>query len=143
MTALAEPAAMAISTEHLKPDNHVIVLFGASGDLARRKLLPGLYQLALAGLLPERYRIIGSTRATTALGHEEFGAAARAAVDEFGRGVDSEEEWERFAQTLSFAAADGHDATALVAAVERAEREVGGAARRLYTSRCHRRRFQR
>jgi glucose-6-phosphate 1-dehydrogenase len=52
-----------------------------------------LYQLALAGLLPERYRIIGSTRATTALGHEEFRAAARAAVDEFGRGVDSEEEF--------------------------------------------------
>jgi glucose-6-phosphate 1-dehydrogenase len=130
MTTLAEPATTAISAEPLKPDDHVIVLFGASGDLARRKLLPGLYQLALAGLLPERYRIIGS--ATTSREHEEFRAAARAAVDEFGRGVDSEQEWERFAQTLTFAATDGHDATALVAAVERAERQLGGAPRRLY-----------
>jgi glucose-6-phosphate 1-dehydrogenase len=32
---------------------HVIVLFGATGDLARRKLLPGLFHLAQAGLLPE------------------------------------------------------------------------------------------
>ena len=42
-----------------KPDNHVIVLFGATGDLARRKLLPGLFHLHAAGLLPKEYRIIG------------------------------------------------------------------------------------
>ena len=41
------------------PDNHVIVLFGATGDLAKRKIIPGLFHLASAGLLPERYRIIG------------------------------------------------------------------------------------
>ena len=35
------------------PDNHVIVIFGITGDLARRKILPGLYHLAVAGLLPE------------------------------------------------------------------------------------------
>lgn len=34
------------------PDNHVIVIFGATGDLARRKILPGLFHLATAGLLP-------------------------------------------------------------------------------------------
>ena len=37
-----------------RPDNHVIVIFGITGDLARRKILPGLYHLAVAGLLPER-----------------------------------------------------------------------------------------
>jgi glucose-6-phosphate 1-dehydrogenase len=36
-----------------RPDNHVIVLFGETGDLARRKLLPGLYHLSVAGLLPD------------------------------------------------------------------------------------------
>ncbi|MDQ3351522.1 MAG: glucose-6-phosphate dehydrogenase, partial [Actinomycetota bacterium] len=41
-------------------DPHVIVLFGATGDLARRKLLPGLLHLARAGLLPE-CRIIGTS----------------------------------------------------------------------------------
>ena len=35
-----------------RPDNHVIVLFGASGDLAKRKLLPGLFHLHAAGLMP-------------------------------------------------------------------------------------------
>ncbi len=46
-----------------RPDNHVIVLFGATGDLAKRKLLPGLFHLHAAGLLPHEYRIIGSSPA--------------------------------------------------------------------------------
>ena len=44
-----------------RPDNHVIVLFGATGDLAKRKLLPGLFHLHAAGLLPKEYRIIGAS----------------------------------------------------------------------------------
>ena len=40
-----------------RPPNHVIILFGATGDLARRKLLPGLFHLAAAGLMPDRYQI--------------------------------------------------------------------------------------
>ena len=39
---------------------HVMVLFGATGDLARRKLLPGLFHLSQAGLLPE-FRIVGTS----------------------------------------------------------------------------------
>ena len=39
---------------------HVIVLFGATGDLARRKLLPGLLRLSYSGLLPE-YQIVGTS----------------------------------------------------------------------------------
>ena len=46
-----------------RPENHVIVLFGATGDLARRKLLPGLFHLHAAELLPRDYRIIGSSPA--------------------------------------------------------------------------------
>lgn len=42
------------------PDDHVIVLFGATGDLARRKLLPGMFRLAEAGLMPERFVVIGT-----------------------------------------------------------------------------------
>jgi glucose-6-phosphate 1-dehydrogenase len=41
-------------------DDRVIVLFGATGDLARRKLLPGLFHLHVSGLLPREYRIVGS-----------------------------------------------------------------------------------
>jgi glucose-6-phosphate 1-dehydrogenase len=64
-------------------DDHVIVLFGATGDLARRMLLPGLFRLARAGLLPARYRIIGSAR--SALTDDEFRQHARSAVAEFGK----------------------------------------------------------
>ena len=41
------------------PEDHVIVLFG---DLAKRKLLPGLFHLHTAGLMPEGFRIIGTSR---------------------------------------------------------------------------------
>src|SRR6187200_2523580 len=44
------------------PEDHVIVLFGALGDLARRKLLPGLFHLDQAGLMPTGYKIIGTSR---------------------------------------------------------------------------------
>ena len=49
------------------PDNHVIVLFGATGDLAKRKLLPGLFHLAKSGLLPDSYQVIGSAPAKFAV----------------------------------------------------------------------------
>ncbi|MGW7004934.1 hypothetical protein ACWGCW_19525 [Streptomyces sp. NPDC054933] len=52
------------------PDDHVIVLFGATGDLAKRKLLPGLFHLANAGLLPRNCRIVGSAPAKSALRDE-------------------------------------------------------------------------
>jgi Glucose-6-phosphate dehydrogenase, NAD binding domain len=43
-----------------RPDDRVLVLFGGTGDMARRKLLPGLFHLHVAGLLPREYRIVGS-----------------------------------------------------------------------------------
>ena len=54
----------------VKPDNCTIIIFGASSDLAARKLFPSLYELALWGNLPDDYHIIGVGRA--ALSHEEF-----------------------------------------------------------------------
>ena len=65
-----------------RPDEHVIVLFGATGDLARRKLLPGLFHLFAAGLLPGKCRIVGSAR--RALTSEQFREHARQSVAEFG-----------------------------------------------------------
>ena len=65
-----------------RPDNHIIVLFGATGDLARRKLLPGLFHLAAADLMPDRYQIIGSSRRDVT--DEQFCELAREAITEFG-----------------------------------------------------------
>jgi glucose-6-phosphate 1-dehydrogenase len=113
-----------------RPDGHVIVLFGATGDLARRKLLPGLYHLFAAGLLPEGCRIVGSAR--RALTGEQFREHARQPVAEFGTTKPAGEAWRAFARALSFGSAQPGDTAPLVAAIGRAEDELGGPPRRLF-----------
>ena len=115
-----------------KPDNHVIVLFGATGDLARRKLLPGLFHLHAAGLLPKEYRIIGVSPHNAALTTEQFREHAEQACTDFCITKPTDPSWPSFAERVSFAAADPDDTTDLVEAVERAEKEIGGPVRRLY-----------
>src|SRR6266511_3112573 len=111
-------------------DDHVIVVFGATGDLSRRKLLPGLFHLARAGLLPARYRIIGSAR--SALTDDEFRRRAKDAVTEFGRAKPTGEAWRAFANSLFFAAAEPTQPQPLLDAVEAAEKAIGGHPRRLF-----------
>jgi glucose-6-phosphate 1-dehydrogenase len=65
------------------PKDQVIVLFGATGDLAKRKLLPGMFHLAQVGLMPERFRIIGAAR--KGIGDEEFQRLAREAIEDADR----------------------------------------------------------
>ena len=115
-----------------RPDDHVIVLFGATGDLARRKLLPGLFHLFHAQLLPDRFRIIGSSPKAFAISDEAFREHAKDAVQQFGRTPPTGSNWDEFAQFLSFAVAERGDARGLVAAVEHADEQIGGSARRLY-----------
>ncbi|MBO0833041.1 MAG: glucose-6-phosphate dehydrogenase, partial [Actinobacteria bacterium] len=116
------------------PDDHVIVLFGATGDLAKRKLLPGLFHLAVAGLLPRQYRIIGTSPASFAMSSDEFRDHARQAVESFcnTKPADEPDCWTEFQQRLSFAAADPGAASALTDEVKRAEKEIGGPVRRLF-----------
>src|SRR5271165_4291488 len=89
-----------------RPDDHVIVIFGATGDLAKRKLLPGLFHLAVADLLPQKYRIIGSSPASFAISNEEFRARAKQAAQDFCISKPTGDEWATFEQRLSFASAD-------------------------------------
>src|SRR5256885_9959805 len=114
-----------------RPDPHVIVLFGVTGDLARRKLLPGLFHLAAAGLLPERYRIVGTARSRrfSEAGFKEY---AHDAVAEFATVKPTGDAWRTFEDALSFAAADRSDPAPLVSAVQAAEREIGGRPPRLF-----------
>jgi len=115
-----------------RPDNHVIVLFGATGDLAKRKLLPGLFHLHAAGLLPKEYRIIGSSPPQYALTDEQFKEHAEQACDDFCITKPTDPSWPSFAERLSFGAAEPGNTTALEEAVQRAEKEIGGPVRRLY-----------
>ena len=59
-TAPANPFAQDV--EQPLPDPTTLVIFGAGGDLAARKLLPAVYNLLVAGLLPERTRVLGVAR---------------------------------------------------------------------------------
>jgi glucose-6-phosphate 1-dehydrogenase len=106
----------------------VLVLFGARGDLAGRKLLPGLYRLARAGLMPEDFRIIGSGRHGP---DGEFADEVSAALTEHGGGQPTGEAWRAFARRLSFVASAADDGDALAAAVAAARGELGEGSRTL------------
>ena len=60
-----------------------LVIFGATGDLARRKLLPALYNLAHEGALPERFNLVGVARSD--MPHGDFRAMAVEAIRQFSR----------------------------------------------------------
>ena len=74
---------------------HVIVLFGATGDLAKRKLLPGLLRLTQAGLLKDA-RIVGTSLED--IDTASSSAAPYDACAEFGKGELDDGKWERFAR---------------------------------------------
>jgi glucose-6-phosphate 1-dehydrogenase len=88
---------MVPSDESVQP--HVIVLFGATGDLARRKLLPGLLRLHEAGLLTNA-RIIGTS--LDDLEDTDFLKLARQACEEFGKGEITDARWAPFGAMLSY-----------------------------------------
>ena len=106
-----------------------MTLFGATGDLSRRKLLPGLFRLSSAGFIPG-CRIIGvSLEDMTAEAFREFG---REALREFSAHKVSEEAWSTFAANLDYLPI-GAGTAALKAAVAEAEASFGGAeVRRLH-----------
>jgi glucose-6-phosphate 1-dehydrogenase len=106
----------------------VVVLFGATGDLAKRKLLPGLFHLINAGFIPG-CRVIGVS--LDDMDAEGFKKIAREALDEFSTRKASPSDWEAFAALLDYVPlAAGPQA--LKAAVERAEQSIGTESRRLH-----------
>src|SRR5215218_880198 len=69
--------------ERLPVHPTTLVIFGASGDLAKRKLLPAIYNLAHEGALPERFNLIGCAR--SGWSDDEFRGVARDAITKFSR----------------------------------------------------------
>ncbi|HMK09992.1 MAG TPA: glucose-6-phosphate dehydrogenase [Acidimicrobiales bacterium] len=114
------------------PDDHVIVLFGATGDLAKRKLIPGLYHLAAAGLLPKRYRIIGTSPAQFAITAAQFRKHAKESIREFGIVRPTGETWKTFEASLDFGASDPENPKPLIDAVAKAKANIGGTPRLLH-----------
>jgi glucose-6-phosphate 1-dehydrogenase len=110
------------------PDSHsapvIFVLFGATGDLAKRMVLPAFATLAALGLLPPEWRLIGSGRGDVS--HEDFAADVRHSLTEFGQ-VPNASEWPAFRDRLRFAGGDfasaGHGA--LLAEIADARKALG------------------
>jgi len=107
---------------------HVIVLFGATGDLAKRKLLPGLAYLDDSALAPD-IRVVGT--AMEDMTTEEFRTHARDAVRSFGTHTLTDEAWARFADRLTYVPQSAGP-EGLTAAVKAAETALGPDVRRLH-----------
>ncbi|HUQ33826.1 MAG TPA: glucose-6-phosphate dehydrogenase [Pyrinomonadaceae bacterium] len=83
----------------------IVVIFGASGDLTKRKLVPALYRLVQERLLPAEFAIVGLAR--TEMSTDEFRARMKEAVVEFSEDKRVDEEvWDSFAQGLHYLTAD-------------------------------------
>ena len=106
----------------------VVVLVGATGDLAKRKLIPGLYHLSSSGFIPD-CKVIGVS--LDSLSIEDFQALCRESLEAFtSRGVDAES-WEAFKSLLDYVPLSA-GAKALEKAVLTAEKSFSGESRRLH-----------
>ncbi len=110
------------------PGPHVIVIFGASGDLSKRRLLPGLFHLHQADFLTD-CRIIGASR--SAFDDDSFRDLAREACETFSHEPIADRTWDEFMCKLSYVVL-GEGPTALAEAVSKAEGEIPRPARRLH-----------
>jgi glucose-6-phosphate 1-dehydrogenase len=114
------------------PEAGILVVFGASGDLTKRKLLPALFHLEQAGLLPEKFAIVGAARRP--LG-DAFAADMRAGIVEFGDVDGSDPKLDRFVSNISYFPlkfSDPADYPGLKAELDRIAQEKGIGGRRLF-----------
>jgi glucose-6-phosphate 1-dehydrogenase len=115
------------------PEPFALTIFGASGDLTQRKLMPALYSLVFRDLLPDAFAVVGVSR--TEMTTEEFRERMREAVTEHSRDEFREDVWERLAERMSYLAADfGEEGgeQALIDCLDERDRTLGTAGNRVY-----------
>jgi glucose-6-phosphate 1-dehydrogenase len=117
--------------ERLIPEPTVLILFGATGDLAHRLVLPALFRLAQQGLMPSDYRIVGNGRGDVS--HEDFADRVHRSLEEFGPKPD-EGPWDDFCAKLRFAGGgfDSSNPGTLLDVLAEAEADLGGHAQRIH-----------
>lgn len=127
---ISYPAPSAHPHHHVSAplDPHVIVLFGATGDLAKRKLLPGLAYLNQSELAPD-IKIVATSLED--FSNDEFRELAEKALDSFGAHKLTPEQWANFAKNICYVPQDAGP-EALAAAVTEAETDLGPNVRRLH-----------
>ena len=116
------------------PGPCAIVIFGASGDLTKRKLIPALYSLLRQNLLPASFYILGSGRSP--MDADAFRGAMRKAIEEFSdEGVGDEALWENFASRLFYVVTDTdkqETGPQLVASLNQYDHQWGTGGNRLF-----------
>jgi glucose-6-phosphate 1-dehydrogenase len=115
------------------PEPCALVIFGASGDLTRRKLFPALYSLALRRLLPERFGVVGVARSEES--DDEFRERMKHAVQEFGRDEFRDETWDWLAEGMRYVAtdfADDEGQNRVVSVLNELDEKRGTAGNRVY-----------
>src|SRR5215470_6262827 len=132
-TTLENPLRKGIRLEHTA-DPCTVIIFGASGDLTKRKLVPALYRLTQQRLLPAEFAIVGQAR--TPLSDDEFRERMKNAVVQFSeaRQVD-DEVWQSFAQGIHYLPSDignADDYRKLSELLDRIDRERGTGGNRLF-----------
>ncbi|HWM14380.1 MAG TPA: glucose-6-phosphate dehydrogenase, partial [Gaiellaceae bacterium] len=115
------------------PEPCALTIFGASGDLTQRKIMPALYSLALRGLLPQRFGIVGVSR--TEMTVDEFRDRMKQAIVEHARDEFREDVWEQLADGMCYVAANfgeegGEDA--LIDCLNGLDERRGTAGNRVY-----------
>ncbi len=132
MTDRANPLLEGLQLRR-RPEPCVAVIFGASGDLTKRKLFPALYALAYRKLLPERFGVLGVAR--TPQSSKAFAAAMKKAVKEFARDPFRQDVWDSLAAGLRYVGTDSGDDPGedrVGRALEELDAERGTAGNRLY-----------
>lgn len=99
VTLLENPLRVGLQQDRI-PEPQILVIYGASGDLTQRKLVPALYQMRLERKLPPELTIVGVARREWS--HDYFREQMRIGVEEFGGGLQSEELWNDFAKGLFY-----------------------------------------
>jgi glucose-6-phosphate 1-dehydrogenase len=84
-------------------DDHIFVIFGASGDLTKRKLIPAIYDLFIQNQLPENFAILGAAR--TSMNDEEFRSKMLEAVSNYGNPVEKDSS-EKFCRKIFYVSVD-------------------------------------
>ena len=92
-----------------QPDPCVIVIFGASGDLTKRKLIPALYDLFVGKQMPERFAVLGISR--SAIPDDDFRERLEGFAKQFAH-TFNDDTWRDFAQRIYYHAADSTKAEA-------------------------------
>ncbi|HEX8705578.1 MAG TPA: glucose-6-phosphate dehydrogenase [Myxococcaceae bacterium] len=117
-----------------KPDPCIVVLFGATGDLAQRKLFPALFELGRSGLLPEHFALVAFSR--SAQDDDAFRAQVKEGLQRFARTQPLDEAmWERFASRMECISGDYNDPAAFQKLRERldaAEKRYGTQGNQMY-----------